>query len=105
MPQYIKHNLPCGHVPNSNITVTASTDKRVFPRYHCPYAHHVAGQGLLVAAISIKNMNLCVIEGNDNVFVSQMETCDDAMVRGDLAMLNSSALFPGTVNLIALFEV
>jgi hypothetical protein len=67
-----KATLPGGHIPHSNITVTATTYKGITPWYHSPNTHNMALERLLVIAIRVEDMNLSIIKRNNNILGCQM---------------------------------
>src|SRR6202012_3934002 len=98
-------DIPSGHVPHTHVAVAAAADQNVVPRHHGPDAHDVALQSLLVTSLGVEDVDFGVVEGNDNVFVGQMQASDDANVRGDPAVVDLAAMLPGGVDHVALLEV
>jgi hypothetical protein len=56
-------------VPDADITIAASADESIAVRDHSPDTHDVSLQTSQMASFTIENMNLCVVERNDDIFI------------------------------------
>lgn len=72
LPESFMEFIPRSHIPDPNISITASTDQNIAPRDHCPYPHDMPCQSPLMIAFGIEDMYLGVIQGHHNVFLGQM---------------------------------
>jgi hypothetical protein len=59
-------------IPYSDISVATSTDESITIRNHSPDTHDMTLQTALMAAFSVKDVNLCIVKRDNNVFVGQM---------------------------------
>lgn len=101
----IHNNLPSGHIPNADITVTASTDKGVTPRNHRPYSHNMALQSLLIITISVENVDLGIVQSNHDVLWRKMQARNDALILGDVSSNILTSSSPCCLYQVALLEV
>jgi hypothetical protein len=81
------------HVPYSHVAVAATGDKYVVPWDHSPYAHDMTFQSLLVVADRIEDVDFGIVHRNHDILVSQMEACNDTLIRSDV-LDDAFATFP-----------
>lgn len=62
-------------------------------------------QSLLVFPDGVKYVDLSIIHGHDNVFVSQMKTCDDPLVWSDMLDYTLPTLPPCRLDHILVSEM
>lgn len=58
-----------------------------------------------VFALGVENVDLGIVEGNDDVLVSQMQTCHDTLIGSNLSLINLTAHPPSRLDLVFLLEM
>ena len=99
------YHLPCSHVPDSDLAVAASADKSIIPWHHSPHSHNMSLQRLLVATISVEDMNLGVIQSHNNILWREMQAGDYALILSDVFCNMSSTILPCILDQVALLEI
>jgi hypothetical protein len=56
-------------------------------------------------AFGVEDVYLCVVQSYENVVISQMQTRYDALIRGELVLIQLATRTPRRFDLIALLEV
>lgn len=101
----VEENIPSRHIPDSNVSIASSRHQNMTPRHHGPYTHDMTLQTSQMPPRGVEDVNFCVVESDDDVFVGEMQTCDDSLVRGDLTLIDLAANAPGSLDLVSLLEM
>lgn len=97
--------IPSSHIPDSHIPVTAARDKGIAPRHHSPDTHDMALQTSQMPTLGVKNVNLCVVKGHNNILVCQVQASNHTLIRCNLPLVNFASDAPSRLDLVALLEM
>jgi hypothetical protein len=101
----MQEDVPGREIPDTDISITTTTNQKVAPWHHCPDAHHVALKRLLVRSVHIENVNLGIVEGDDDVLFSEMQASHYSLVRCDLPRVDLASRAPRRFHHVPLLEV
>lgn len=96
---------PSRHVPDSHVPIAATADEGVAPWHHRPDAHDMPGEGLLMLAVGVEDVDLGVVQGDDDVLRREVEAGDDSLVGRDVSTDRPAAAPPRRLDHVSLLEV
>ena len=98
-------SLPSRQVPHTHIPIASTADEEILPWDHSPYSHDMTLQDPLSVSLRVKDVDLRIVEGHDNILGREMETGNNSTILRDIPCDIATTCSPCSVHQVSLLEV
>ena len=97
--------LPSRQIPHPHIPIASTADEDILPWDHSPYSHNMTLQDPLCIPFRVKNMNLRIVKGHNDVFRREVETGNDSTILRNIPRDVAPTCPPCGIDQVSLLEV